>query len=111
MTGGVLGDPSGMVVAPHTWGKFANALLVGTENGGQINAFDPHSGRFLGTVRDATGQQIGEDGLWGMAFGNSVFGTPQRSGHRDRSRPVPARPGGTRSPDAEQLTSARAGLP
>jgi hypothetical protein len=65
-----------MVVAPHTWGKFANALLVGNENGGQINAFEPHSGRFLGTVRDATGQQIGEDGLWGMAFGNGVFGTP-----------------------------------
>jgi hypothetical protein len=76
VTGGVLGDPSCMVVAPHTWGKFANALLVGNENGGQINAFEPHSGRFLGTVRDATGQQIGEDGLWGMAFGNGVFGTP-----------------------------------
>jgi hypothetical protein len=27
-------------------------------------------------VRDASGQQIGEDGLWGMAFGNGVIGTP-----------------------------------
>jgi uncharacterized protein (TIGR03118 family) len=76
VTGGVLQDPWGMVVAPHTWGKFADALLVGNEVGGQINAFDPHSGRFLGTVRDAHGQQIGEDGLWGMAFGNGVIGTP-----------------------------------
>jgi uncharacterized protein (TIGR03118 family) len=76
VTGGVLQDPWGMVVAPHTWGKFADALLVGNEAGGQINAFDPHSGRFLGTVRDTHGQQIGEDGLWGMAFGNGVIGTP-----------------------------------
>jgi uncharacterized protein (TIGR03118 family) len=76
VTGGALHDPWGMVVAPDTWGKFAGALLVGNESGGQINAFDPRSGRFLGTVRDARGQQIGEDGLWGMAFGNGVIGTP-----------------------------------
>ena len=76
VTGGVLNGPWGMVVAPHTWGRFGGALLVGNEDGGQINAFDPHSGRFLGTVEDAHGQQIGEDGLWGMAFGNGVIGTP-----------------------------------
>jgi uncharacterized protein (TIGR03118 family) len=76
VTGGVLQDPWGMVVAPHTWGKFAGALLVGNRAGGRINAFDLHSGRFLGTVRDAQGHQIGEDGLWGMAFGNGVIGTP-----------------------------------
>lgn len=76
VTGGALHNPWGMVVAPHTWGKFAGALLVGNEHGGQINAFDRNSGRFLGTVRDASGQQIGEDGLWGMAFGNGVIGTP-----------------------------------
>jgi uncharacterized protein (TIGR03118 family) len=76
LTGGVLDDPWGMVVAPHTWGRFADALLVGNEAGGQINAFDPRSGHFLGTVKDAHGRQIGEDGLWGMAFGNGVIGTP-----------------------------------
>ena len=76
VTGGVLDGPWGMVVAPHTWGRFAGALLVGNEDGGQINAFDPRSGRFLGTVRDPNGQQIGADGLWGMAFGNGVIGTP-----------------------------------
>ena len=76
VTGGPLDGPWGMVVAPHTWGRFADALLVGNEDGGQINAFDPRSGRFLGTVEDAHGQQIGEDGLWGMAFGNGVIGTP-----------------------------------
>ena len=76
VTGGVLNGSWGMVVAPHTWGRFADALLVGNEDGGQINAFNPRSGRFLGTVKDAHGRQIGEDGLWGMAFGNGVIGTP-----------------------------------
>jgi uncharacterized protein (TIGR03118 family) len=75
LTGGVLNGPWGMVIAPHRWGRFANALLVGNEDGGQINAFNPRSGRFLGTVKDAHGRQIGEDGLWGMEFGNGVIGT------------------------------------
>jgi uncharacterized protein (TIGR03118 family) len=52
VTGGVLNGPWGMVVAPHTWGRFADALLVGNEDGGQINAFNPRSGRFLRTVKD-----------------------------------------------------------
>ncbi|MGX7680250.1 TIGR03118 family protein [Jatrophihabitans sp. DSM 45814] len=76
ITGGVLDGPWGMVIAPHTWGRFADALLVGNEDGGQINAFNQHTGRFLGTVRDAHNQPIGADGLWGMAFGNGVIGTP-----------------------------------
>src|SRR5918996_1259228 len=75
VTGGVLDGPWGMSLAPHTWGRFAGALLVGNEDGGQINAFDQRSGRFLGTVKDAHGQPIGEPGLWGMAFGNGVIGT------------------------------------
>ena len=77
MTGGVLDSPWGMVVAPHKWGRFANALLVGNEVGGQINAFNRHSGHFRGRVKDAHGKQIGADGLWGMAFGNGVIGTPK----------------------------------
>jgi uncharacterized protein (TIGR03118 family) len=57
VTGGVLNGPWGMVVAPHSWGRFADALLVGNEDGGQINAFNPRSGRFLGTVKDAHGSR------------------------------------------------------
>jgi uncharacterized protein (TIGR03118 family) len=76
VTGGVLDGPWGMVLAPKSWGLFSGALLVGNEDGGAIHAFNPHSGRLLGTLRDAHGQQIGADGLWGMAFGNGVIGTP-----------------------------------
>jgi uncharacterized protein (TIGR03118 family) len=75
-TGGVLEGPWGLALAPKNWGRFGGALLVGNEDGGRIHAFDPHSGHFLGTVRDANGNPIGEDGLWGMAFGNGIIGTP-----------------------------------
>jgi uncharacterized protein (TIGR03118 family) len=76
IVGGRLNGPWGMVIAPSSWGPLAGALLVGNEDGGQINAFDRHNGRFLGSLADATGQPVGGDGLWGMAFGNGVIGTP-----------------------------------
>jgi len=78
VTGGPLDGPWGMAVAPASWGRFAGALLVGNEDGGRINAFSRRSGHFLGTLRDAHGQPIGEDGLWGIAFGNGVIGTPDQ---------------------------------
>ena len=36
------------------------------------------AGHFLGTVRDAGGQPIADDGTWGIAFGNGVIGTPEQ---------------------------------
>lgn len=76
ITGGALDGPWGMVKAPQGWGRFGGALLVGNEDGGRINAFNPNTGTFLGTVRNASGNAIGRDGLWGMQFGNGVIGTP-----------------------------------
>jgi uncharacterized protein (TIGR03118 family) len=76
VTGGPLSGPWGLAIAPEHWGRFGDALLVGNEDGGRINAFDRHSGRFLGFLKDPKGNQIGEDGLWGIAFGNGVIGTP-----------------------------------
>jgi uncharacterized protein (TIGR03118 family) len=78
ITGGPLNGPWGMALAPKGWGRFGGALLVGNEDGGRINAFNPRSGHFLGTLRDVHGQPIGEDGLWGIAFGNGVIGTPEQ---------------------------------
>jgi uncharacterized protein (TIGR03118 family) len=77
VTGGVLDDPWGMVLAPENWGRFGGMLLVGNEEGGRINAFDPKSGEFRGTIRDASGHAIAHEGLWGLAFGNGVIGTPR----------------------------------
>jgi uncharacterized protein (TIGR03118 family) len=77
VTGGVLNDPWGLTIAPEHWGKFGGDLLVGNVDDGTINAFDPGSGKFRGTLRDSKGQPIVNLGLWGIQFGNGVIGTPQ----------------------------------
>jgi uncharacterized protein (TIGR03118 family) len=76
-TGGPLNAPWGMAIAPAHWGRFGGTLLVGNVNNGQINAFNPTTGRFLGTLRDSAGRPIANPGLWGLEFGNGVTGTPR----------------------------------
>jgi uncharacterized protein (TIGR03118 family) len=68
---GPLHSPWGVAIAPADFGPMSNALLI-TNNisRGRINAFDPGSGAFLGPLRDATGQPIEIDGLWGIQFGH-----------------------------------------
>jgi uncharacterized protein (TIGR03118 family) len=77
VTGGQLFAPWGMVIAPTNWGRFGRALLVGNVNNGRINAFNAFNGKFRGTVRDKNGKPIVNSGLWGLAFGNGVIGTPR----------------------------------
>ena len=69
---GVLNAPWGLALAPISFGDFGGAILVGNFGDGTINAFDPGSGRFLGTLRDQSHRRLRVDGLWGMAFGNGV---------------------------------------
>ncbi len=68
---GPLHSPWGIAIAPADFGPMSNALLI-TNNisRGRINAFDPGSGAFLGPLRDAGGQPIEIDGLWGIQFGH-----------------------------------------
>ena len=73
-TGGPLHGPWGVAQAPAAWGAFGGDVLVGNEDGGAINAFDPTTGHFDGVVRPAA---AAHDGTWGIAFGNGVIGTPQ----------------------------------
>jgi len=63
-------------VAPANFGPFSNALLVANFGDGKINAFDPTSGAFLGTLNKADGTPVVEDGLWGIAFGNGLNNQP-----------------------------------
>lgn len=65
---GALNSPWGMVQAPEHFGQFSHALLVGNFGDGLINAFDPHTGAFLGSVSDALGNPLAVDGLWGLDF-------------------------------------------
>src|SRR5262249_44355548 len=67
---GDLHSPWGMVLAPSTFGDFGGALLVGNFGDGRIHAFNPTTGKELGTLSEAPGRPLVIDGLWGLAFGN-----------------------------------------
>jgi uncharacterized protein (TIGR03118 family) len=69
-----LNAPWGLAMAPLTFGPFPGALLVGNFGDGAINAFEPSTGAFLGTLSDAAGQPIRIDGLWAIKFGNGGQG-------------------------------------
>lgn len=74
--GGPLASPWGMALAPSTFGQFGGDLLVGNfaYNDSEINAFDPTTGKFLGTLTNASGQPILNPGLWALTFGNGSNG-------------------------------------
>jgi uncharacterized protein (TIGR03118 family) len=68
---GPLHSPWGLAMAPANFGEFSNALLVANNiPKGRIDAFDPTTGAFLGTLRDATGQAIVINQVWALQFGN-----------------------------------------
>jgi uncharacterized protein (TIGR03118 family) len=70
ISGGALDSPWGLALAPAGFGTFGNDLLVGNFGDGKINAFDPTSGKFLGSVSDPHGTTLRIEGLWGLAFGS-----------------------------------------
>ena len=68
---GPLHSPWGIAQAPADFGPMSNAILISNNTPkGQINAFDPKSGRFLGALRDATGKVIEVDQIWALQFGH-----------------------------------------
>ena len=77
ISGGVLNSPWGIALAPAGFGRFGNDLLVGNFGDGKINAFDPVSGKLLGSLNDQHGKTLTVEGLWGLAFGNGqITGDP-----------------------------------
>ena len=68
--GSPLNLPWGIAAAPSNFGPLSNTLLV-TNNvtHGEINGFDPITGKFVGTMRDEWGKKIIINGVWGIAFG------------------------------------------
>ena len=69
--GSHLAAPWGMTLAPADFGAFGNDLLVGNFsylNSG-INAFDPMTGAFEGTIPIAVGPGNTPGGLWALGFG------------------------------------------
>jgi uncharacterized protein (TIGR03118 family) len=67
---GPLENPWGIVQAPADFGAFSNDILIGNvEGAGNINAFDPVTGAFLGQLRHPNGTPIALAGLWDLTFG------------------------------------------
>lgn len=76
VTRGALNAPWGLALAPASFGKFGNRLLVGNVGDGAINAYDIANGRFAGRLRGTDREPLRIDGLWGLAFGNGVNNQP-----------------------------------
>jgi uncharacterized protein (TIGR03118 family) len=75
ISGAPLNQPWGIAAAPRNFGPLSNTLLISNNinQDGTINAFDPTTGTFVGTVRDAvTGKPIFIDQLWGIGFGDGT---------------------------------------
>jgi uncharacterized protein (TIGR03118 family) len=70
ITGDPLNSPWGLALAPDDFGQFSQALIVGNFGDGQINAFNPDTGDFLGPLTKRQGRGIAINGLWGLSFGN-----------------------------------------
>ena len=73
---GTLNAPWGLAMAPPTFGKFANDILVGNFGDGRISAFDPTSGKFLGRLRNSKGDILSISGLWAITPGGAAGTTP-----------------------------------
>jgi uncharacterized protein (TIGR03118 family) len=70
---GALDAPWGLALAPANFGAYSNALLVGNFGDGHINAYNPTTNAFLGTLMGPNNQPLIIDGLWGLEFGNGVL--------------------------------------
>src|SRR5262249_24611934 len=90
---GPLHSPWGVALAPANFGTFSNALLISNNiSRGRIDAFNPSSGAYLGSLKDKSGKVIEIDGIWAIQFGqdggpngshNQLFFTagPDNYGH------------------------------
>ena len=61
--------PWGLAMAPGEFGEFSHSLLVGMFGSGQIAAFNPVDGSFLGLMKDTGDAVLSIEGLWALGFG------------------------------------------
>ncbi len=73
-TAGALNAPWGITQASTNFGPFSNDILIGNAGDGNINAFDPTSGQFVGVLLDGDGFALAEVGLHGLVFRADGFG-------------------------------------
>jgi hypothetical protein len=63
-----LNAPWGVVLAPASFGTFANDILVSNFGDGTVSAFDSN-GTFEGKLSDSSGNVLVNPGMWDMVFG------------------------------------------
>src|SRR6202042_3673859 len=74
---GALNAPWGMALAPAGFGSFGGDLLVGNFGDGVINAFNPTTFAFIGSLNGAAGNPVANPGLWEIFFGQgNTVGDP-----------------------------------
>jgi len=77
ISNGQLNVPWGIALAPSSFGQFGGDLLVGNFGNGWINAFNPTTGAFAGTLDLVNGTPFAEPALWSLDFGiGGNGGTP-----------------------------------
>jgi uncharacterized protein (TIGR03118 family) len=65
-----LNQPWGFAMAPSNFGVLSNTLLISNNtNSGTINAFNPTTGAFVGTMKNSANKPIYINQLWGIEFG------------------------------------------
>ncbi len=69
---GTLNGPWGAVIAPADFGPFSNQLIVGNFSDGTLVGFDTTNKRATEYLRDANGNVLKIQGLWGLLFGNGA---------------------------------------
>ena len=73
-----LNQPWGFAMAPSNFGPLSNTLLISNNtNTGTINGFDPTTGAFVGTIKNAAGTALHFNQIWGIEFGGGIGGERQ----------------------------------
>jgi uncharacterized protein (TIGR03118 family) len=75
---GNLQSPWGVALAPSTFGKFKNDLIVGNFASGLIDAYTA-KGKFAGMLTTTANKKIKIPGLWTLAAGNGLKAGPANS--------------------------------
>lgn len=70
-----LNQPWGIALAPPNFGSLGSTLLIANLGSGQITAYNPVTGAFLGSLKQ-NGVPITIDGLWGITFVSSPALSP-----------------------------------
>jgi uncharacterized protein (TIGR03118 family) len=66
---GEFNQPWGIAQAPAGFGKFQDTVLVGNVGSGEIGAYNPSNGKFLGFLENSSAKAIKLPGLWALFFG------------------------------------------